>query len=217
IVVIDVSEQLVITDCFVLASADTERQVASVVDEIEDKLREAGHKPLRREGTREGRWALLDYNDVVVHVQHVDERDYYSLDRLWKDCPVVEVDGVENTGSPASPAGEHHDDSLAPEEPQRDRELWSRGAPATHAPATRPDGLHRLLPDAGTTGHRAQRTRCPAGARRRPGTRAAAAVDDHLLGPPSGARDGARAGHRGRARGADGPATAGDASGCVAG
>src|SRR5699024_4466872 len=113
IVVIDVSEQLVITDCFVLASADTERQVASVVDEIEDKLREAGHKPLRREGTREGRWALLDYNDVVVHVQHVDERDYYSLDRLWKDCPVVEVDGVENTGSPASPAGEHHDDSLA--------------------------------------------------------------------------------------------------------
>lgn len=123
IVVVDVSEQLVITDCFVLASADTERQVASVVDEIEDKLREAGHKPLRREGTREGRWALLDYNDVVVHVQHVDERDYYSLDRLWKDCPVVEVDGVENTGSPASPAGEHHDDSLAPEEPQRDREL----------------------------------------------------------------------------------------------
>lgn len=124
VVVIDVSGQLVITDCFVLASADTERQVGSVVEEIEDKLREAGHKPLRREGTREGRWALLDYNELVVHVQHVDERDYYSLDRLWKDCPVVEIDGVES-GRPASRDGdaEGADDALAPEEPQRDREL----------------------------------------------------------------------------------------------
>ena len=95
IVVLDVSGQLVITDCFVVASADTERQVNAVVEEIEDKLREAGHKPLRREGTREGRWALLDYNELVVHVQHVDERDYYSLDRLWKDCPIVEIDPIE--------------------------------------------------------------------------------------------------------------------------
>ncbi|HMT50830.1 ribosome silencing factor [Dietzia sp. UBA5065] len=122
IVVIDVSGQLIITDCFVLASAETERQVNAVVDEIEDKLREAGHKPLRREGTREGRWALLDYNDVVIHVQHVDEREYYSLDRLWKDCPVVEVEGVETTRrDAASTAGA--DDSLAPEEPQRDQGL----------------------------------------------------------------------------------------------
>ena len=122
IVVLDVSGQLVITDCFVLASAETERQVNAVVEEIEDKLREAGHKPLRREGTREGRWALLDYNEVVVHVQHVDERDYYSLDRLWKDCPVVEVEGVESASRPAS-ADENTDDSLAPEEPQREQEL----------------------------------------------------------------------------------------------
>lgn len=124
IVVLDVSDQLVITDCFVLASADTERQVNSVVEEIEDKLREAGHEPLRREGTREGRWALLDYNELVVHVQHVDERDYYSLDRLWKDCPVVEIDGVQTgAGRSGADSADSADDALAPEEPRRDQEL----------------------------------------------------------------------------------------------
>ena len=92
VVVIDVSEQLVITDCFVIASASNERQVNAIVDEVEDKMREAGHKPARREGTREGRWMLLDYVDIVVHVQHQDERDFYALDRLWRDCPVVTVD-----------------------------------------------------------------------------------------------------------------------------
>lgn len=122
IVVIDVSGQLVITDCFLLASADTERQVNAIIDEIEDKLREAGHKPLRREGTREGRWALLDYNELVVHVQHVDERDYYSLDRLWKDCPVVEIEGIETSQRDTAQSG-RADDSLAPEEPQRDQGL----------------------------------------------------------------------------------------------
>ena len=66
----------------------------SIVDEVEEKLREAGHKPLRREGTREGRWALLDYADIVVHIQHTDERRFYALESLWKDCPVVEVDGL---------------------------------------------------------------------------------------------------------------------------
>ena len=89
--VIDVSEQLVITDLFVIASADNERQVNAIVDEIEDKLREAGHKPVRREGTREGRWALLDYIDVVVHIQHSEERAFYALERLWQDCPVVDL------------------------------------------------------------------------------------------------------------------------------
>lgn len=94
VTVIDVSEQLVITDIFVIASADNERQVTSIVDEIEDKLREAGHKPVRREGTREGRWALIDYADIVVHILHAEEREYYALERLWKDCPVIEVDGL---------------------------------------------------------------------------------------------------------------------------
>lgn len=121
IVVIDVSEQLVITDCFVLASAENERQVGAVVEEVEDRLREAGHKPLRREGTREGRWALLDYNEVVVHVQHVDERAFYALDRLWKDCPTVEIEGVETRSHPTS--DDDVDDALAPEEPRRDQGL----------------------------------------------------------------------------------------------
>lgn len=92
IVVIDVSTQLVITDCFVIASAGNERQVGAIVDEVEEKMRLAGYKPARREGTREGRWVLLDYVDIVVHIQHQDERDFYALDRLWKDCPIIAVD-----------------------------------------------------------------------------------------------------------------------------
>ncbi len=91
VVVIDVSGQLVITDCFVIASASNERQVNAIVDEVEEKMRRAGYKPARREGAREGRWTLLDYVDIVVHIQHQDERDFYSLDRLWRDCPTVDV------------------------------------------------------------------------------------------------------------------------------
>jgi ribosome-associated protein len=89
IVVLDVSERLVITDCFVIASAPNERLVQAIVDEVEEKLRMHGAKPTRREGTREGRWVLLDFVDVVVHVQHAEERGFYGLDRLWKDCPQV--------------------------------------------------------------------------------------------------------------------------------
>ena len=92
VIVIDVSGQLVITDCFVIASASNERQVNAVVDEVEEKMRAAGYKPARREGAREGRWTLLDYIEIVVHIQHQDERNYYSLDRLWRDCPTVPVD-----------------------------------------------------------------------------------------------------------------------------
>jgi ribosome-associated protein len=90
IVVLDVSEQLAITDCFVIASAPNERQVQAIVDEVEERLRLAGSKPIRREGAREGRWVLLDFVDVVVHIQHADERGFYGLDRLWKDCPRIE-------------------------------------------------------------------------------------------------------------------------------
>ena len=98
VVVIDVSQQLVITDCFVIASASNERQVNAIVDEVEEKMRRAGHKPARREGTREGRWTLLDYIDIVVHIQHQDERDFYALDRLWRDCPIVPVDLESGSG-----------------------------------------------------------------------------------------------------------------------
>ena len=77
--------------------ASNDRQVRAIVDEIEDKLRKAGAKPARREGEREGRWVLLDYIDVVIHVQHAEERVFYALERLWKDCPVVPV--VEPVGA----------------------------------------------------------------------------------------------------------------------
>ncbi len=91
IIALDVSEQLVITDAFVLASADSDRQVRAVVDAIEEKLRHLGAKPVRREGLKEARWVLLDFNELVVHVQHADDRQYYALERLWKDCPVIEL------------------------------------------------------------------------------------------------------------------------------
>ncbi len=105
VVVLDVSDQLVITDCFVIASAPNERQVNAIVENVEEKLRLAGHKPVRREGTREGRWVLLDYVDVVVHIQHSDERNFYALERLWKDCPLVEVPGLASR-APSTGAGE---------------------------------------------------------------------------------------------------------------
>ncbi len=89
LLILDVSDQLVITDCFVLAAAPNERQVRSVVEAVEERLRGLGARPVRREGERESRWVLLDYIDIVVHVQHREERLYYSLERLWKDCPVI--------------------------------------------------------------------------------------------------------------------------------
>jgi len=91
IIAFDVSEQLAITDAFVLCSASNERQVKSIVDEIEDKLRDVGEKPIRREGERDGRWVLIDYGDVVVHVQHEEEREFYALERLWRDCPLIDL------------------------------------------------------------------------------------------------------------------------------
>lgn len=91
VVALDVSEQLVITDIFLLASAPNDRQVKAIVDAIEEALLALGAKPVRREGTREGRWVLLDYVDLVVHVQHSEEREYYSLERLWRDCPTLEL------------------------------------------------------------------------------------------------------------------------------
>jgi len=89
IIAFDVSEQLAITDAFVLASAGNERQVGAIVDAVEEKLRDLGAKPIRREGERDGRWVLLDYGDIVVHVQHEEERQFYALERLWRDCPTI--------------------------------------------------------------------------------------------------------------------------------
>ncbi|WP_405145564.1 ribosome silencing factor [Sphaerisporangium sp. NBC_01403] len=92
IIAYDVSEQLVITDAFLLCSASNDRQVRAIVDEIEERLRIDAHaKPVRREGEREGRWVLLDFLDIVVHVQHEEDRTFYALERLWKDCPAISL------------------------------------------------------------------------------------------------------------------------------
>jgi len=91
IIALDVSEQLVLTDVFVIASGTNERQVSAIVDAIEEDLYKAGAKTIRREGKAEGRWVLLDFGEIVVHVQHAEDRVYYALERLWKDCPVVEL------------------------------------------------------------------------------------------------------------------------------
>jgi ribosome-associated protein len=101
IIAYDVSEQLVITDAFLLCSASNDRQVKAIVDEIEDKLRKVGVRPARREGEREGRWVLLDYLDVVIHVQHAEERVFYALERLWKDCPRIPLPEPVSAGRPA--------------------------------------------------------------------------------------------------------------------
>ena len=98
IIAFDVSEQLVITDAFVLCSAPNDRQVKSIVDAVEDRLRAAGAKPVRREGERDGRWVLLDYGEIVVHVQHEEERLYYALDRMWRDCPTIGLPEVVTSG-----------------------------------------------------------------------------------------------------------------------
>lgn len=91
IIGIDVSEHLALTDVFVIASADNERTVDAMVREIEDALLELDAKPVRREGRGEGRWVLVDFGDIVVHVQHDDEREFYQLERLWRDCPTIDL------------------------------------------------------------------------------------------------------------------------------
>lgn len=92
LVALDVSDHLALTDIFVIASADNERQVNAIVDAIEDALLEVGTKPKRREGRGDGRWVLVDFGDIVVHVQHDEEREFYQLERLWRDCPTIDLE-----------------------------------------------------------------------------------------------------------------------------
>jgi ribosome-associated protein len=92
VAILDVHGLIVITDFFVIASGETERQVKTIVEEVEKSLRDLGRKPVRREGETEGRWVLLDYVDVVVHVFADEEREYYDLERLWRDAPRVDWD-----------------------------------------------------------------------------------------------------------------------------
>jgi ribosome-associated protein len=92
LVALDVSGPLPLTDVFLLVTGRNERNVVAIAAEIEDKMIEAGAKPLRREGRQEGRWILLDFGDIVVHVFHEEDRMYYSLERLWKDCPAIPIE-----------------------------------------------------------------------------------------------------------------------------
>ena len=100
VIALDVSEQLVITDIFLVCSGTSERQVAGIVDGIEkDMLEKLRRKPVRREGERDARWVLLDYSDIVIHVQHAEDRAFYALERLWRDAPVIDL-GLDD-GRPA--------------------------------------------------------------------------------------------------------------------
>lgn len=103
ILILDVSEQLVITDYFLICSGNTERQVRTIAEEVERRLSERRMKAFRREGEREGRWVLLDYVDFVVHIFRREDRDYYRLERLWSDAPVVEfMETWEEANEPAA-------------------------------------------------------------------------------------------------------------------
>jgi ribosome-associated protein len=102
IVAYDVSDQLAITDAFLLCSGANDRQVRSIIDEVEIRLKQAGATLVRREGEQEGRWVLLDYSDLVVHVQNADERVFYALERIWKDCPLIPLPAAALAGNPAS-------------------------------------------------------------------------------------------------------------------
>ena len=112
IVLIDVSDRLALTDVFVIVTGRNERQVEAIVDEVEQRLLTIGAKPLRQEGRQEGSWVLLDFGDVVVHVQHTEQRVFYALERLWGDCPRIEFPvarpnpASEQTSAHPSPGGE---------------------------------------------------------------------------------------------------------------
>ncbi|MFJ4175915.1 ribosome silencing factor [Microbacterium sp. NPDC089696] len=101
LVALNVSEPLPLVDIFLLVTGNSERNVAAIADEVEDRLIEAGHKRVRREGRAEARWVLLDFGDLIVHVFHQEERVYYGLERLWKDCPVVPFELAEPTADRA--------------------------------------------------------------------------------------------------------------------
>ena len=143
--IVDVSDRLAITDAFVLAAAPSERQVQAIVDEVEERLRGHGIKPVRREGVAEARWVLLDFVDVVVHVQHAEERAYYALERLWKDCPTIPfVDRATPAAAQEAPAAGHVHATLAQDD------VDPSSADPTPLPPPPEDAAERTNPE--TTG-----------------------------------------------------------------
>lgn len=96
IVVLDLRGLTILADYFVIASGRSTIQVKSIAEKIEDELLECGEKPMRREGFNEGRWIILDYSGVMVHIFRQEERDLYQLDRLWGDAPTIKVEASHN-------------------------------------------------------------------------------------------------------------------------
>ena len=112
IVALDVSQLLVVTEYFVIATGRTNIQVRAIADSVEEVLRDkGGEKPIGREGTGENKWVLLDYGDVVVHVFQPAERDFYRLEKLWSDAPRLEASG--KMAPPISDTGERHADDTS--------------------------------------------------------------------------------------------------------
>ncbi|MGO1410588.1 MULTISPECIES: ribosome silencing factor [unclassified Microbacterium] len=105
LVALDVSAPMPLVDVFLIVTGRNERNVAAIADEIEDRMIEAGHKRLRREGRQSSRWVLVDFGDVVAHVFHEEERSYYALERLWKDCPSIPIELPEQPGAAADAGG----------------------------------------------------------------------------------------------------------------
>ena len=112
IIAIDVSERLALTDVFLIVSGANDRQVRSIVDAVDEAMFKAGAKRKMREGFDEARWVLIDYGDIVVHVQQTEDREFYSLERLWRDCPLIDLPtdadataGVVGAGAAAGAVG----------------------------------------------------------------------------------------------------------------
>lgn len=96
-VALQVGEKFGLADVFLVLSGTVERNVQSISDAIEDALNEAGVRTVRREGRESGRWVLIDFGGLIVHVFHQEERDFYQLEKLWQDCPVIDVEGLIET------------------------------------------------------------------------------------------------------------------------
>jgi len=112
VVILDVAATLVITEYFVLATGNTDRQVRSIAEDVEVALKAAGRPAIGREGVREGKWILLDFADVVVHVFQPDEREFYRLEKLWSDAPRVELPAdIANISQGSASAVEAADES----------------------------------------------------------------------------------------------------------
>ncbi|MGI6221550.1 MAG: ribosome silencing factor [Coriobacteriales bacterium] len=124
IVIQHVSELLVITDYFVIVTGANDRQVAAIADEVEEQLLKEAHiKPIGREGMDDRKWILLDFGELVVHVLQPAERDFYRIETLWNDAPLVDLAeaGIEAPILSTRPVDEMADEESIPDSSNRER------------------------------------------------------------------------------------------------